>query len=169
MPHNSENPNKSFDTGLRGLALLDAIILEIEAHKEHWKQSLWATAKLAELIPIPTDKARLEVQREAVEDLPESCGTAFCVAGWAAHLTGAQPLWKPEINWNDEIYGYNAEEVTNPETGYVETIERYASKVLGLNLKEASYLFEANNSLDYIKRVRDALANGEEVEEVDYS
>lgn len=51
----------SADCGLRGLALLDAVIAQIEAHPETWDQRAW-----------------------------RQCGTTMCVAGWACEMTGAE-------------------------------------------------------------------------------
>jgi hypothetical protein len=50
-------------TELRGLALLDAVIAQIEAHPETWRQGSYR------------------------------CETGMCVAGWAAEMTGGQWLY----------------------------------------------------------------------------
>lgn len=75
------------------------------------------------------------------------CGTAYCVAGWAAVLDGQTLEWR-------ESYG--GVWVADWTTGG-EAIWAYARTALGLTPREDVRLFSAENSRDYVLRVLDAL------------
>lgn len=76
-----------------------------------------------------------------------SCGTACCVAGWAAVLSGA----KPAIAING---AYNVVELPD---GRDYSVSGYARELLGLTEKQSDVLFAGNNTLSYIRKAITAL------------
>lgn len=175
MPHDGHN-NPSRDIGLRGIPLLDWIIDQAEENPETHDQSLWATAKPAVVTPpnrmtypyigygAEYDNLYLRLKAEGPG---ESCGTAYCVAGWAAHATGAKINWRPHLNRNYDtnqvyVHSWDAEEVTNKD-GLRMSISGYAREVLDLDGADADVLFASTNTLADIKEMRDRLFAGESI------
>jgi hypothetical protein len=160
MPHVDGNPTP--DCGLRGVDLLDEVIRQIEQHPENWYQGDWARAKVEtdENDEFPT---LTKVELEAA--VPTSCGTAMCVAGWAAHLTGAKIDWHP--TYSEVVVDFGVSSlyrlsgfVANTVNNNTQEIETYARRVLGLNSFDASELFAPHNDLDDIRRLRARMAQG---------
>lgn len=125
------------DCGLRGLALLDAVIAKIEASPKTWCQLYYR------------------------------CGSGMCVAGhvddlaggrWAvpdpdsalASLLLAEPSDDPVLVW------------TNPRFGAVTSARNRATRLLRISDDDGFDLFWSLNSLARIKQVRDRIAAGEQ-------
>jgi hypothetical protein len=122
-------------TELRGLALLDLAIAQIEAHPETWNQQVYR------------------------------CKTGMCVAGWAAQLAGGQWLNGPESYGKDaDNDALIAEPYDRPGDIYllggasVVDADSRARLLIGLSSDEADALFEADLTLDDIRRGRDLIA-----------
>lgn len=75
-----------------------------------------------------------------------SCGTAGCLAGWTAILTGKV------------VNDYN--EVLAPQGFGRMSVRGYAQEVLELTYDEAARLFDASNTLEDIDRIIEEIANG---------
>lgn len=75
------------------------------------------------------------------------CGTAYCVAGWAAVLDGGKLRWQPGPldNWQ-ALYLVGGRSIAS-----------HAERALGLTPGEADRLFHGGNSRLYVLRVLDAL------------
>jgi hypothetical protein len=99
--------------------LLWKVYDHIVAHPDEWMQRQWA-----------------------VKTTTSSCGTAFCVAGHAAVMTGHT------IAWDDDLVltAYVVAPGTLPDL----TIENVAKRELGLTSDEADVLFRATNTLEDI-------------------
>lgn len=76
------------------------------------------------------------------------CGTAFCVAGWAAQLDHA------ELQWFDSDEG--GQQALKTVDGLFPGV--YGATSLGLTTRQADQLFDENNSVATIKAMRDALS-----------
>lgn len=90
--------------------LMLAVREQITSHPETHKQEMWAT--------------RTE------------CGTTYCIAGWAAALSGKEMFWEPGRDWPLE-----ASYLAKPDGGQGVSVDRYARGVLGLDQDEADFLF----------------------------
>jgi hypothetical protein len=157
MPHIKGNPVKAApDLGLRGLELLDKIIEIIEAHPEHWDQRSWA-----KITDVPDLAVGWNWEHDG-DTVPESCGTAMCVAGWAAHLCGAQMSWDLGLDYAFRMNTLHAVRIVIRDSDRVGpsfmTIPDFAQKRLGLNGEEAAELFKPTNNLATIKELRNEFA-----------
>jgi len=101
------------------VALLRAVLTRISTDPAHWDQSAWSRV-LSEI-----DKASQGA----------TCGTAYCVAGWATHLAGAID----DVASNGHLSGF----VEFGGKSY--SIETLAKRLLGVDPDEASALFNAGN------------------------
>jgi len=117
--------------------LLAKIVEIIRKQPENWNQDLWAYA--------PGDFQSERFGSPATE-VPPACDTTLCVAGWAAHLTGAK------LDWVYTRNGLRASTVNNGD----QMISKYAKHVLELSSDEADHLFYGVDELDEI----DAMARG---------
>jgi hypothetical protein len=106
------------------LPLLRAVLAQIDATPERWDQSMWAS--------------RTE------------CGTAFCVAGWAVHIS--HPDAKPKFN----LYG-EALTCRLPGFGDVYIMDE-ARRLLAITRDEASLLFSSFNSRSDVQYYAEAIA-----------
>jgi hypothetical protein len=95
--------------------LLRKVLEHVTAHPEEWEQGQWG---------IQVDTA---------------CGSAHCVAGHAAMMAGAKPVWN--------VHARTMENVTIPETGEAKSVFRYAAEVLGLSDAQGMRMFDAFNTL----------------------
>jgi hypothetical protein len=78
-----------------------------------------------------------------------ACGTAYCVAGWAAVRAGSVPAWLPV----DASGARKFQEVTRPDGGD-QWADEYAAEVLGIDLHgQAGDLFDPGNTLADIRRI----------------
>lgn len=86
------------------------------------------------------------------------CGTAYCVAGWAAVLDGQEMSW---------AFSPHANEWRSPYLANGQAVWRYAQEALGLDSSEEGTLFDGDNSresvLDMLDRLIEAGKNGERV------
>lgn len=111
------------------LPLLRAVLAQIDATPERWNQGYWATK---------TD-----------------CGTAYCIAGWAVHISNpqAQPYWGgTELDNADE-----ACVVLDEEDGE-RFIDQSARKLLGLTGTESWSLFGGKNTRADVQRIAEQIA-----------
>lgn len=108
--------------------LLRKTMEHIEAHPEEWEQGRW----------------RRRVQR------PTFCGTAYCFAGTAAKLNGAEWRNPPPPEGADD-YGCQNHMIVTPDG--VRPVDVYARKILGLDSAQAFRLFEEFNTLDDLRRI----------------
>src|SRR6478609_9322821 len=115
--------NQSTDTA-PNLPLLRKVLAYIDAHPDEWDQFSWG------------------VQTQAWP-----CGTAFCIAGHAAVMSGAKPIWSRDCPCGCEPLMEEVEmdgRVLQPATA--------AREVLGLTYNESQSLFSAENDRDIIQR-----------------
>jgi hypothetical protein len=76
-----------------------------------------------------------------------SCSTAFCFAGWVAHLDGMR------FDWAKQYDGvWEAAYVVYP-SGRSVSVSAYARQALGLDRYQAANLFQGGNSLADLRRV----------------
>ena len=104
---------------VRNTELFYRIADEIELFPASYNQGAWGV--------------ELEKKKTAA-----ACGTAFCIAGHAAHLTGWQPTedsWDGSPNW---------EAVVRPKKPWTENIINVGMNELGLTTTEQVYLFHAD-------------------------
>jgi hypothetical protein len=106
------------------LPLLRAVLAQIDATPERWDQSMWA--------------------------LRTECGTAFCVAGWAVHIS------HPDAGLKFDHYG-EAFTCTLPGFGDVYILDE-ARRLLAITGTEANYLFSSFNSRSDVQRHAEAIA-----------
>lgn len=122
----------TIEPGLRvDVPLLRKALDHITAHPEEWRQSWWVSK---------TD-----------------CGTACCLAGHVALMTGH------EINWQSDVWRFaRGEDVSTAST--VEDgrhIALVAQEELGLNDSQQETLFHAQNSLSELWHLASRFTNGE--------
>jgi hypothetical protein len=135
--------------------LLRKIKSEIEAHPETWNQEIWVTTQIGykfsrKFFPNSNRMGALKAQEQA-----NSCGTAFCVAGHAAMLSG-DPLASGLID-GFRIY------TSQTESG--DSVQTRGLHELGLTLNEAGELFNGSNTWGRIISLFRSLAalEGEEL------
>lgn len=160
----------------RNAALLREIAGKIEAEPRHyyqgrWTAGLWAMEDEAQKeAAIFNDIVTLDDGTAMATSMPVRyeaalCGTAFCISGWALHLSG----WG--VNWNIEP----GESIWWPEWTDPSGERHYpdfsaeGARALGLYRNEAAELFAASwqprEGLSVPDALR-ALADGASVEEV---
>jgi hypothetical protein len=114
---------------MANIEALDRALAAIDADPDSWNQGSWA--------------------------YKTSCGTAYCVAGWAAVQAGGQMIWGPE----DDETGYSdAMLVRLPSSGTEVYIEDFAQSVLDLTDAQAGALFGGSNTRAELQLIRDMLA-----------
>jgi hypothetical protein len=123
---------------MANIELLDKIITKIEENPEQWNQKYWISADVAN------------------PETGESCGTAYCVAGWAVTLAGATPVWNRFSSMKTTAINATTGFCTF-DAGRIRGVEDYAMELLDLPEEDAHELFHADNTLDDIKRIRDEL------------
>lgn len=126
--------------------LLMQVREKIQTEPERHYQGLWA--------------------REIIDPARGECGTAYCVAGWAAFLSGE------ELHWIDFGKARQAEALLRrDEYGDPIYISNYARDALGLDRDEAIRLFAGGNKRDAVLKALDLLIeagkNGERASEDD--
>lgn len=123
---------------LPNLPLLRKIVDEITVDPAHWYQAFWATAQSVARKMTRNERG----QFTGIEEV--ACGSAYCVAGHAAQMTGYH------FQWNDRED--NAIDVVELDSnGNEMTISAVAMHELGLTQREAIGLFDAGNKLDDVK------------------
>jgi hypothetical protein len=110
------------------LPLLRRVLDHIDAYPELWKQRRW----------------RHETQ----------CGTAYCFAGWAAQLDGAEWLDSCRLKTRADD---PAEHVYRASHAGV-IVQRRAQRVLGLTYEEADELFDEDNARADVQRIAERVA-----------
>lgn len=123
---------------MANIARLDKIIRLIRAEEIQHDQSTWASGLV--------DEVKRGEEGQIDDEL--KCGTACCIAGWAA------VMYAPKGTTFT-----NRDEVILPD-GFRTSYQDYGRSVLDLNWDEADVLFRGDNALVEIQDMRDALANG---------
>lgn len=122
-----DNASMTQQMPVPNLPLLRKVLDHIDAHPEEWDQ--WQFARVV------------------------SCGTAFCVAGHAAVMSGAEPVFSPG---SDRTCTFRTAE------GWTVDVESYARDLLGLTPDEASVvdggLFDTANDRADVQRIAEAIA-----------
>jgi hypothetical protein len=114
--------------------VFDRAIGAIEAEPETWRQSSWG--------------------------LETECGTSYCLAGHVVVQAGYQMDWVGGYLLNTGERFRAASECRLPD-GEILPIRWAAMKLLGITVTEADYLFHGGNSLEDLKWMGKAIANGE--------
>lgn len=112
------------------LPLLRKVLDHIDAHPDEWNQNEWG---------IQTERS--------------SCGTAFCIAGHVAVMSGAEPVW--------DIDG-SMVHVRRPN-GQPTPVGVYAAEQLGITWEESGSgyvpgLFAGHNTREDIQRIAERIA-----------
>jgi hypothetical protein len=145
------------------LPLLRKVLAQIDAEPWTWEQRTWAV-----LWRTPAG-ANLRQARADQNQIPETCGTAFCIAGHTALMEGWSPIWcgvnedfdfmpgRARTNWVK--YDGDGREV---DRRYIASI---AGEALGLTEGERIALFDEFNSRSRIQQIAEAIATraGEEL------
>jgi hypothetical protein len=86
-----------------------------------------------------------------------TCGTAFCYAGWALHLTGWQA-----VRLKDEGTPDHLSEVMVKDGRILRWMEigAAARDLLGLTNEEADALFAEENTIEDLKELVDSIVSG---------
>lgn len=166
------------DTGARGEKLFAAVVEKIENDIEHWGQMSWAYAEpesSQDSIQVVHSDGSIELLHpeglldnygdpilafpapeilDAVKFLPTSCGTSFCVAGWAVQLAGAEIAWEPEmvatIDGRKVVAALGASTCITAD-GTSRSVREYARELLELDDVQAYHMFKGGNSLQDIR------------------
>jgi hypothetical protein len=116
------------DVSTPNVPLLRKVLTHIEEHPDEHDQAQWAVRT--------------------------GCGTAYCFAGWAAVMSGA------ELDWRHA----GVDEHGRPTTDSCEVdgqrryIEGYAKDQLGLSYNDANDLFAWRNSRERLREVAERIA-----------
>jgi len=135
---------------MANIELLDEVIDYIEEHPEEWSQNSWGSGQGVN--PIKQDDGYFAPGT--------ACGTAFCVAGHVANMKGGRQRWGKGL-----LGGLTFISVEVPSSGNFLSVSTFAQLKLGLEREEADVLFDASNTLEQIKEIRDVLANHGDVEQ----
>lgn len=100
-----------------------------------------------------------ESHDQAVWAEKRSCGTVCCVAGWAAHLSGGRLDWQVYGGATVEDVEAEAYEVEVGD-GQVLTVREAAQLQLGLDDRDADYLFSSSRTQDEIFHFIDGRIEG---------
>lgn len=120
-------------------------------NQDRHEQTTWITGVVRPAQEHP-DATGAELARLVTEST--TCGTAGCVAGWAALFGGYR-----QLTADDQRRCYTAsDDVYDPAVpGYFLSMQRAARAVLGLSVAQAHMLFWGDNTLDEINEMIDAL------------
>lgn len=115
------------------------VLEHIEAHPEQWNQSRWA--------------------------LRSDCGTSYCFAGHAVHLTHPDALYMFGLDLHDGDDRDAAVKVLIPGVAGPQYVRTIARELLGLSDYNATLLFYSDNTLDdlrsYVEQLEAPLFSGE--------
>jgi len=114
------------------LPLLRKVLDHIDAHPQEWNQDLWGVN-----FPLYDQWASKEYTR---------CGTAFCIAGHAVTMAGAEPVWEDDGTMNFVYY-----------EGQRVFVSDLARQLLSLNYGEVT-LFDSGNSREVIQEIAEEIA-----------
>lgn len=103
---------------------------QIELESEHWDQHRWID------VDYHSDEYRRELEKPV--DSRSVCGSAYCLAGWAAVLAG------------DRFIDTGA--VFVPGAGVVLDVEDRANELFGINWADGEDLYAGENTLEDIDR-----------------
>lgn len=112
-------------------ALARRVLEHIEAHPEQWNQRRWAVRS--------------------------ECGTSFCFAGHAVHLTHPDALYLFGLDLLDGDERNHAVKVLIPGRPGPEYVRDVAVQLLGLSDYDARLLFHASNTLEHLHGYVDQL------------
>jgi hypothetical protein len=125
--------------------LLDEIMSFIREHPTSWVQDSWYRN-----VDTKTGESIILIRTEEVEDA-NSCGTSFCFAGHTAiHEGFPYPPKNDRLEWERKVIEDDGYE-------YHEDVRDFAMKVLGLDYDQADSLFDADNSMDNLEVMVQAL------------
>jgi hypothetical protein len=116
-------------TDLRGLPLLAYILDNVENGTLPFNQKKWGKR--------------------------DTCNTSYCVAGWAAVLTGASMEFT-----RSKVDGYYYATSCMTPNGHFSEISGYARKVLGLSESDSDILFWWSNSFEDLRMFQKLLEGG---------
>jgi hypothetical protein len=114
---------------------IDLTLKDIEAHPEDHEQGSWAIRKSG-----------------------TTCGTAMCAAGFTVVRHGYKLLFSYRPSRNQSCIPSNQAEHCQAPDGKVESIPAAARRILGLSVDWADYFFSADNDLQDLHEIRDAIA-----------
>jgi hypothetical protein len=114
-----------FEEPVPNLPLLRKVLDHIDAHPEEWEQGSWA-----------------------IQSSRYSCGTAYCLAGHVAVMTGHEPAWDSIAQ--GEFYA--------DHTTADACIGDVAQAELGITTEEADALFQADNSRTALREISEIIA-----------
>lgn len=124
--------------------LLDEIMSFIREHPTTWVQDSWYRN-----VDTETGRSIIVIRTEEVEDA-NTCGTSFCFAGHTAiHEGFPYPPKDDRQAWERKVVDEYGE--------YEEDVRDFAIKVLGLDYDQADSLFDADNSMDNLEVMVQAL------------
>lgn len=104
------------------LEVRERVVSTTKDDDEFYDQTMWATKKA-------------------------ECGTSYCVAGWAVHLSGL------EVRWDNQGFGGAGALAFRVKDG--RWISDAAQELLGLDREQAAHLFRATNSKAYVLEMLD--------------
>lgn len=139
------------------LPLLRKVLNHIDEHPEEWNQQNWMTR----FSPLLNAGDTVDVGYRKVT-VP-ACGTAFCIAGHALHMSGYEFSNYPEKNKSYWELGakISSEALDLPGAGVgasgIATSEA-AEKLLGLTPDEAFALFAASNTRSTVQHYAEMIA-----------
>ena len=114
----------------------------------------WAEAEAAK--PLTESAWDQSVYRMSGSELDRTCGTAFCIAGYVAEITGAQWAGAGQSSWlvaDDD----DPPEHVSPMYGLV-FIEHRVSRLLGVTEREGEYLFDPDRTIDDLRIAAEEIA-----------
>lgn len=145
-------------TDLRGHALLRYVMELIEGEVGditdaeadatqrggRWNQWLWGQFEVPDGVELEQVQGFLALP----EGVAATCGTAMCFAGHTIAAAGARPVFVDCERPTHEMGMFGV--LINED---VEAVSTAASRLLGLNLREADRLFNENNSLSDVRSI----------------
>jgi len=133
------------------VALLRKVREQILHHPETHEQASWITTVTFELFESAAGAVQYPRGTRYFRHMQKVvCGTTACVAGWAVHLAGMEPLVGDIQAWSDGVYTRQAFQVTEEPGAGPAPIRSTARRLLGLNEIDADTLFDANNTRDFV-------------------
>lgn len=126
--------------------LLDEILSYVKAHPETWRQEAWF-----KIVDKETGRTRYDSEEVLVSEV-NSCGASFCFAGHVAiHEGFPSPPVDNNKHWIRTI------NIPNREYPMIEEVSEFAVKRLGISDGQADALFSAENSLEDLEAIVEAL------------
>jgi len=133
------------------VALLRKVREQILHHPETHEQASWIKTVTLELPEAAAGAAQCPTGASYFRHMQKvACGTTACVAGWAMHLAGMEPVQGDSRAWADGVYTHQTFRVTEEPGAEPDPIRSVARRLLGLDDTDADTLFDANNTRDYV-------------------